>query len=99
MSAIAIEHPKLTHQQVKSLIAAWLGWTFDGLDGLLYVMVSTRFVAQLMHSTPPDVAVQWRAALIQGVFMVGWAVGGAVFGRIGDRLGRSRTLMLTVLTY
>jgi len=62
-------------------------------------MVSTRFVAQLMHAKPSDEAVQWRAALIQGVFMVGWAVGGAVFGRIGDRLGRSRTLMLTVLTY
>jgi MFS family permease len=30
---------------------------------------------------------------------VGWALGGGVFGRLGDRLGRSRTLSLTILTY
>src|SRR5207247_627144 len=29
----------------------------------------------------------------------GWALGGSFFGRIGDRLGRSRALMLTILTY
>src|SRR5439155_19168603 len=32
-------------------------------------------------------------------FLVGWALGGGFFGRIGDRLGRSRTLCFTVLTY
>ena len=89
----------LTGPQTKSLIAAWLGWAFDGLDGFLYVMVSTRFVAQLMGTTPSDPRVGERAALIQAMFMVGWAVGGAFFGRIGDKLGRSRTLTLTVLTY
>src|SRR5439155_13271952 len=32
-------------------------------------------------------------------FLVGWALGGGFFGRIGDRMGRSRALALTVLTY
>jgi MFS family permease len=32
-------------------------------------------------------------------FLIGWALGGAFFGRIGDRLGRSRALSLTILTY
>src|SRR5439155_6098643 len=36
---------------------------------------------------------------IQAAFLVGWALGGGLFGRIGDRLGRSRALMLTILTY
>jgi MFS family permease len=40
-----------------------------------------------------------HASLIQGLFMLGWALGGGFFGRIGDRLGRSRTLCLTILTY
>ena len=31
--------------------------------------------------------------------MLGWALGGGFFGRIGDRLGRARALSLTVLTY
>ncbi|MGQ0628269.1 MAG: MFS transporter [Phycisphaerales bacterium] len=95
---------RITKTQWKALIAAWLGWCFDGLDGYLYVMVATDFVRQLLENdygvgnVPPG-EVKGTAALIQAVFLIGWAVGGAVFGRIGDRLGRSRTLTLTVLTY
>ena len=90
---------RITSQQWKGLIAAWLGWAFDGLDGNLYVLVAGPFVASLLKKpqTDPDVAV--KGAIIQGFFLIGWAVGGAVFGRIGDRLGRSRTLTLTILTY
>src|SRR5204862_6456096 len=32
-------------------------------------------------------------------FLLGWALGGGFFGRIGDRLGRARALSLTILTY
>lgn len=87
----------------KALIAAWLGWAFDGLDGYLYIILATPLVTRVLteqNGTAPDPKeVGWRAAVIQAVFLVGWAVGGAVFGRIGDRLGRARTLTLTVLTY
>ena len=31
------------------------------------------------------------------VFMIGWALGGVVFGILGDRLGRAKTMMLTIL--
>ncbi|MEI7651369.1 MAG: MFS transporter [Verrucomicrobiota bacterium] len=37
--------------------------------------------------------------MIQAAFLVGWALGGGFFGRIGDRLGRARALNLTILTY
>jgi MFS family permease len=37
--------------------------------------------------------------VIQAAFLLGWAFGGGFFGRLGDRLGRSRTLSLTILTY
>src|SRR6266566_4960559 len=39
------------------------------------------------------------SSVIQGAFLLGWALGGGFFGRIGDRLGRARALSLTVLTY
>lgn len=90
---------RITRQQWKGMIAAWLGWAFDGLDGYLYVLVAIPFVTQLLHKNAPDGEVIKKAAVIQGFFLIGWAVGGAVFGRIGDRLGRSRTLTLTILTY
>ena len=58
------------------------------------------FVAYLVAaSSTADPKVGWYSSIIQGGFMLGWALGGAFFGRIGDRLGRSRALCLTVLTY
>lgn len=87
----------------KSLIAAWLGWAFDGLDGYLFVILAAPLVEKVLteqYGVAPDPKdVGTKAVLIQAMFLVGWAVGGAVFGRIGDRLGRARTLTLTVLTY
>lgn len=89
----------LSPHQWKSGIAAWLGWLFDGLDMHLYTLVWTVFVAQLMDlpQDAPDVGV--KGSIIQASFLVGWAVGGGFFGRIGDLLGRSKALMLTILTY
>ena len=90
----------LSPQQWKSGIAAWLGWLFDGLDMHLYTVVAPVFVAILLHSestTSPDV--KEKAAFIQAAFLVGWALGGAFFGRLGDILGRSKSLSLTILTY
>lgn len=89
----------LTPHQWKSGIAAWLGWLFDGLDMHLYTLVATVFVAQLMHLPETDPSVGTHGSIIQAAFLVGWAVGGAFFGRVGDVLGRSRALMLTILTY
>jgi len=91
---------RITPQQWRSGIAAWLGWTFDGLDMHLYTLVAAPFVAQLIHAgATTDPRVGRYSSIIQGAFLLGWAFGGAFFGRIGDRLGRARTLSLTVLTY
>jgi MFS family permease len=86
--------------QWKSGIAAWLGWFFDGLELHLYTLVATPLVIQLLHATSSaDPAVKEKSAYIQASFLIGWALGGAFFGRLGDILGRSRALALTVLTY
>jgi MFS family permease len=91
---------QITPQQWHSGIAAWLGWTFDGLDMHLYTLVAAPFVAQLLHTgTTTDPRVGHYGSVIQGAFLLGWALGGGFFGRIGDRLGRAKTLSLTVLTY
>lgn len=89
----------LTKTQRSAFIAAWLGWGFDGLDGTLYLLVAVPFVSKLLGVFASRSDVTTKAAIIQGVFLFGWAIGGTVFGRIGDRLGRSRTLTLTIMTY
>jgi MFS family permease len=87
-------------QQWKSGLAAWLGWMFDGLDIHLYTLVAAPFVAHLLAaSNTRDPRVGWYSSVIQAGFLLGWALGGGFFGRLGDRLGRSRALSVTILTY
>ena len=91
---------QLSRAQWRSGIAAWLGWTFDGLDMHLYTLVAAPFVAQLLGGlNTKDARVGRYGSIIQAGFLLGWAIGGGFFGRIGDRLGRARALSLTVLTY
>jgi MFS family permease len=90
----------LSPQQWKSGLAAWLGWLFDGLDLQLYILVAGPFVAELLGvSSKKDPLVGYYGSWIQAAFLIGWALGGGFFGRAADRLGRSRALMLTILTY
>src|SRR5262245_48657910 len=66
----------------------------------LYVLVAAPFVAELLSAaSAKDQQVGWYSSWIQAAFLFGWALGGGFFGRVGDRLGRSRALMLTILTY
>ena len=90
----------LAPHQWKAGLAAWLGWLFDGLDVHLYVLVAAPFVAELIGvSDTRNEDVGWYSSWIQAAFLAGWALGGGLFGRIGDRIGRSRALSLTILTY
>jgi len=91
---------RLGPDQWRSGLAAWLGWTFDGLDMHLYTLVAAPFVAQLIAvQSTADERVGRFGSIIQGAFLLGWALGGGFFGRVGDKLGRARALSLTVLTY
>ena len=89
----------ISPQQWKSGAAAWFGWMFDGLDMHLYVLVATPFVAELLMVDKKDPSVGVYSSWIQAAFLFGWALGGTVFGRIADHIGRSHALVLTILTY
>jgi MFS family permease len=102
-AALPASAPRLSDvsgRQWKTGIAAWLGWFFDGLDMHLYTLVAAPFVAQLLgEANPADAGVKKYSSWIQASFLIGWALGGGFFGRVGDRIGRSRALSLTILTY
>lgn len=66
----------------------------------LYGLVAAPFVAQLLDvADKKDPLVAKYSSIIQAAFLVGWALGGGFFGRVGDLFGRSRALSLTILTY
>jgi MFS family permease len=85
------------------LFAAWLCWGFDIFDGLLFSFVAPNCVPTLLHiplGTPEAKAAtaDWNG-ILTSLLLIGWAIGGILFGRIADRIGRTKTLMLTMLLY
>jgi MFS family permease len=85
------------------VLAAWLGWGFDVFDGLLFNFVAPNCVPTLLGLTigSPEAKVatlRWTG-LLTSLLLVGWAAGGILFGRLTDRIGRTRTLMLTMTLY
>jgi MFS family permease len=85
------------------LFAAWLGWGFDLFDSLLFNYVAPTCVPVLLHiplGTPEAgaAALRWTG-ILTSLLLLGWAAGGILFGRIADRLGRSRTLLVTMAMY
>jgi MFS family permease len=85
------------------LFAAWLGWGFDIFDGLLFNYVAPTCVPTLLGlrigSPAATAAVSYYNGIVSSVLLVGWAIGGIMFGRVCDRIGRTRTLLLTMFMY
>ena len=85
------------------LFAAWLGWGFDVFDGLLFNYVAPNAVPTLLgleigSAAAKAATLQWTG-ILTSVLLIGWAIGGVIFGRVADRIGRTKTLLLTMLLY
>lgn len=93
----------LNRYQWTVLFAAWLGWGFDVFDSLLFNYVAPNAVPTLLglEIGSPEAKQQtiYWTGLLTAVLLIGWAVGGVAFGWVCDRIGRKRTLMLTMLMY
>jgi MFS family permease len=76
----------------RALIAAWLGWTLDSLDVMLYALVLPAMMASLRISAA-------TGGWIQSLSLVASAAGGIVLGRVADRFGRTRALIISVVLY
>lgn len=86
-----------------ALTAALLGWLFDGLEMGLFPVVARPALVDLLTAetghAPTDAQVSAWLGVITALFLVGAATGGVLFGWLGDRFGRVRSMMLSVLTY
>jgi MFS family permease len=78
---------------------ASLAWLFDCLDQRLFSLARIPALATLMKSTPTDPNVQAFGKVVTAWFLIGWGVGGMIFGALGDRFGRAKMLSITVLIY
>src|SRR5690242_10670919 len=77
---------------------AALAWLFDCLDQQLFILARGAAMATLLPKGMGMDANEY-GGYATAIFVAGWATGGLIFGAVGDRIGRARTLTLTVLMY
>jgi MFS family permease len=89
----------ITGYQWLVLFIAWAGWSLDITDFTLYGLVLRQALTELLGGNPTLAQIGSVGGLVTTVGLLGWAVGGFVFGIIADYLGRVRTLALSILIY
>lgn len=75
---------------------ACLAWLFDCLDQQLFLLARGSAMKALL---PPGMDPIEYGGYATSIFVAGWATGGLIFGSVGDRIGRAKTLTMTVLIY
>ena len=73
-----------------------LGWLFDCLDQQLFTLSRGPAMKALLPAGKDPLV--W-GGYATSIFLMGWATGGLVFGVLGDRIGRAKTMMITILIY
>src|SRR5439155_20065137 len=85
------------------LVVAALGWLFDCLDQQLFILARPQAMAQLITKADSSAELTRLRSnagdVATSVFIAGWATGGLIFGMLGDRIGRARTMLITILMY
>src|SRR5438270_13543906 len=92
MATATFSFSQTTPAQRRTLVAAALGWMFDAFDVMLFALVISAIVADFGISKA-------TAGKLATLTLLASGVGGLFFGWVADRIGRTRALMLSILTY
>jgi MFS family permease len=97
----ATSSTSLSRNQIRGFWASWGGWTLDGMDSFIYALVLVPSLRELLPrsglaATKANIGLY--GGLLFALFLVGWGMA-FLWGPVGDKFGRVRTLMLTILWY
>jgi MFS family permease len=101
MASEIVVKTKLSRQQITGFWGAWSGWTLDGMDSVIYALVLSPALTELLpksgiKATPANVG--FAGSTLFALFLVGWGMS-MIWGPIADRFGRSRVLAATIFVY
>jgi MFS family permease len=94
-------HTKLSRQQITGFWGAWAGWTLDGMDSVIYALVLSPALTELLPKSGYKATVAnvgFAGSVLFAIFLAGWGLS-LVWGPIADRFGRSRVLAATIFVY
>jgi MFS family permease len=100
-ATVAPTRTPLTTNQKRGFFAAYGGWTLDGMDAFIYALVLVPALTELLPASgiaATPVNIGFYGSILFAMFLLGWGLS-MVWGPIGDRIGRVRALMLTILAY
>jgi MFS family permease len=82
------------------VIIASCGWLFDCMDQRLFILARESALKELLHSDAQALArVQDYIGYATTSMILGWATGGIIFGMMSDKIGRVKTMVVTLLVY
>jgi len=99
--ALPAKATPLTRNQVRGFWASWGGWTLDGMDSFIYALVLVPSLRELLPRSGIAATkgnIGYYGGLLFALFLCGWGLA-FLWGPVGDKFGRVRTLMLTVVWY
>ncbi len=102
-AAPAAESVQLSSYQKYVVFCAWVGLGFDLMDSILFNFISPIAIPNLLGLPPSSpegkAATGFYTGILTSVMLLGWAIGGVVFGRLSDIIGRTRTVIATMLLF
>ncbi|MGD8299901.1 MAG: MFS transporter, partial [Nitrosopumilaceae archaeon] len=88
----------LSKQQTTSMFGSWMGWALDGYDLVLMLFVLTS-VSQLFFPSEDPATSLLSSFAAYVIALIIRPVGGAFFGNYGDKFGRKKTMMITIIGF
>src|SRR5689334_19501086 len=91
----------LNRQQIVGFWAAWCGWVLDGMDSVIYALVLSPAMRELLPNSgvaPTPANVAFSGSILFALFLMGWGLS-FLWGPIADRFGRARCLAATILVF
>ncbi|MBM4019412.1 MAG: MFS transporter [Planctomycetes bacterium] len=81
------------------LTVCWMAWLFDTMDQQLFILARSPAMTALMREGTTKESITFYSGIVTMIMMLGWATGGILFGILGDRWGRAKTLVMAVMFY
>src|SRR5205085_977140 len=88
----------VTPYQWLVVIIASCGWLFDCMDQRIFVLARESALKDLLRGDAAALAAyKTYAGYATTSMILGWATGGIIFGVMSDKIGRVKTMILTLL--